>query len=149
MSQDSGAAPPPASPPPPQGDWREMRREERRARHADRNAWANGAPIGALVLIALGLVLFLQNFGVNLPDNWWAFFLLIPAVGSFVTAQRHYQANNGNIDGEIIGLMISGTIFTALFAAFYFHFDWGYFGPIVLIAIGLGIIARQYWGRRD
>jgi hypothetical protein len=125
-----------------------MRREERRARHADRHAWANGAPIGALVLIALGVVLFLKNFGMNLPDNWWAFFLLIPAVGSFVTAQRRYQAD-GQIDGEIVGLMVSGAIFTALFAAFYFHFDWGYFGPIVLIVIGVGIIARQYWGRRE
>ncbi|HWA19230.1 MAG TPA: hypothetical protein VG757_09545 [Devosia sp.] len=148
MSQDAAPTPPPLQTPPPSGDWREMRREERRARRADRHAWANGAPIGALVLIALGLVLFLQNFGLHLPENWWAFFFLIPAVGSFVTAQRRYQ-QDGKIDGEVIGLMVSGAIFAGLFAAFYFRFDWGYFGPIVLIAIGIGIIARQYWRPGD
>jgi hypothetical protein len=125
-----------------------MRREERRARRAERYAWAHGAPIGALVLIALGLVLFLQNFGLNLPQNWWAFFFLIPAIGSFVTAQRHYQVDE-KVDGEFIGLMVTGAIFTGLFAGFYFDVDWGFFGPLVLVAIGLGIIARQYWPRGE
>lgn len=131
-------------------DWRAARDTEREERRAARRERWGGAPIGAIILLILGVVLLAQNFGVlTLPQNWWAFFLLIPAAGSLVAAVRHYQGAGGNVTGEVIGSLISTAIFTALWAAFFFEFGWGLFWPILLIAIGIGLLARDYWPRPD
>lgn len=39
---------------------------------------------GGLVLISLGLVFLGHSLGWPVPENWWAVFLLIPAVPSLV-----------------------------------------------------------------
>lgn len=119
-------------------EWRLRRRQER---------WG-GAPIGAIILLIVGVVLLAQNFGlVTLPENWWAFFLLIPAAGSLVAAVRHYRDADNEITGDVIGSLISTAIFTTLWATFFFEFGWGLFWPVLLIAIGLGLLARDYWPR--
>lgn len=117
----------------------------RRRRH-HRDGWG-GAPVGAIILLVLGVVLLAQNFGLRLPENWWAFFLLIPAAGSFVAAIRHYREAGDSVNGDVIGSLIATAIFVALWAAFFFGFDWGLLWPIVLIAAGLGLLARDYWPR--
>ena len=35
-----------------------------------------GGWIAGLVLIGLGILFLLRNFGVPMPDNWWAIFLI-------------------------------------------------------------------------
>ena len=85
----------PAGPPNatgPTGNWRDMRRAERQARRGMRHemmghGWS-GFPIGAVVLIIVGVVFLLGNFGFHLPPHWWAVLLLIPAVGLLVAAIR-------------------------------------------------------------
>ena len=64
--------------------WRriEERRAARRGRYGSR--WIGGA-----VLIALGIILLLSSLGSFYLENWWALFILIPAIGAFGNAARH------------------------------------------------------------
>lgn len=142
MSQD------PELPPEPASDWRAGRRAARDARRDERRSQWGGAPIGAIVLILIGVLLLAQNFGLELPARWWALFLLIPATGALVAAVRHYRDSGDELTGEVIGSLISAAIFLVLTLAFFFGFAWGIFWPVLLIAIGLGILARDYLPRR-
>ncbi len=142
MSQD------PELPPEPANDWRAGRRAERDARRAERRSRWGGAPIGAIVLILVGALLLAQNFGLELPARWWALFLLIPAIGAVVAAIRNYRDSGNTISGEVIGSLVSASIFLALSLAFFFGFAWGSFWPALLIVIGLGILARDYLPKR-
>ena len=104
----------------------------------------DGAWIGALVLIAIGAIFFLRNFGLELPQNWWALFILIPAVGSLGNAGRLY-AREG-LSGAALGSLITGIGFVALTGIFIFGIDinWDLIWPVIPIVIGLGVLARSY-----
>jgi hypothetical protein len=136
-----------ASPDPSNGDWRELRRRERRARRQAR--WGRGdwpgPPLFALLLIVVGFGLLAQNFGVVLPQRWWALLLLVPALASLVAAIRAYR-NKGPAP-ETWAAVISGIIFTLLALALFFGLDWGIFWPLLLVLLGAGILARGYWTR--
>ena len=85
-------------------DWREMRRAERRQRREGRGDHGWGGPwIGGVVLIVLGVLFLMQNFGWQLPKNWWAAFILIPALGSLMAARRSYETNGGALDATVLG----------------------------------------------
>ena len=140
----------PAASPPPE-DWRELRRRDRHARRAARRAamgagggWV-GPSVGGLVILILGIGLLLQNVGYRLPERWWALLLLLPAVGSLVAALRVYRTTGAS--GDTIGALLGGAIFTVLALALFFGVDWGIFWPIILIAVGGGIVLRSAWPR--
>lgn len=138
------------STPPESDDTRHpSRRERRAARREERRLQWGGAPIGAIILVVVGVVLLAQNFGFEPIHNWWALFLLIPAVGGLVAAIRRYRSNGEQITGEVISSLVAAVIFAGLCAAFLLDFGWSMFLPILLIAIGAGILAREYWPRND
>ena len=103
------------------------------------------APTIAVVLIVIGVVAFVRNFGVDIPDNWGGFLLLIPAAGCLVAANRRYRAAGGAIDGNTAALFIGSAIFALMFVVVFFRLDENWFGPLVIIAIGLAILVRHYW----
>jgi hypothetical protein len=132
----------------PQGDRREQRRlerEERRRLRGDHHGWG-GPWIGGVILVVLGVIFLLQNFGMEFPRNWWAFFVLIPAAASFVTAWQVYE-RRGEWSYAVVGPMIAGLILVAVFAALYYELDWGRFWPVILIIVGLGLLSRSFWSR--
>jgi hypothetical protein len=131
-----------------QSDWREMRRAGRDERLTARRQRWGGAPIGAIILILVGLALLADNFGYKLPANWWAFFLLIPAAGALMAALQHYREGGDRLSGDVIGSLISVAIFVGLWAAFFFGLGWGLFWPLLLMAIGIALLVRDYWPRR-
>jgi hypothetical protein len=113
--------------------------ETRAERRAERRAAREGAPawiLGAILIIG-GLVLMGQNFGINTLDNWWALFILIPAVSSFANAWRTYQAT-GNWAGAT-GSLVAGGFLTllALYLLVGLSLDWSLIGPAFLIVGGL------------
>ena len=130
----------------PSGNWRDMRRaerhERRQARHEMMGHGWRGFPIGALVLIVVGVVFLLGNFGFHLPPHWWAVLLLIPAVSLLVAAIRFYRVDN-TASGRAMGPAIGGSVLLAMALAIFFGLNWGLFWPIVLIVVGLAIIARR------
>lgn len=132
----------------PGGDWRAERRrerEERRRLRHEQHGWG-GPWIGGLILVLVGVIFLLQNFGMKLPDNWWTVFILIPAAASLAAAWRAYEAS-GVANGAVFAPLIAGLILLAVFLALFFGLNWGMFWPVILIVVGLGVLARAYWPR--
>ena len=114
---------------------RQQRIEERRTRRAARSgdSWMGGA-----ILIGLGILFLLNNLNVFYVENWWALFILLPAVGAFTTAWKTYRQDR-RLSSPVRANLIGGTILTLVAAMFLFNLDWMIFGPILLILAGVGL----------
>lgn len=139
--------PPPVEPTPittPTPDWRELRRQERADRLEERRATreAHGYGwMGGVVLILLGAIFLLQNTGIiNGFENWWALFILIPAVGSFATAWRQFQEAGSQWTPTVTGSLLSGLILSGITAMFLFGLNIGMWWPLFLIAGGIAVL---------
>lgn len=140
----SAESQPPSSPPQYQ-DWREERRAARDARREARRERrsASGTPgwiLGA-ILIVLGILFLLQNAGITVVNNWWALFILIPAVGSFTAAYNIYKSN-GRLTPAGRSSLAGGVILTLIAAVFLFGFNFGLLLPVLLIVAGLILLAN-------
>ncbi len=114
-------------------------REERRPRRRGERGW-----IAALILIGIGVILLLQDLGLAIPHNWWALFLLIPAAAAFYSGMRIYNRER-RLTAASIGPLIGGIALVVLAVIFLLDLQiWDWAGPIALILIGLGILARYY-----
>ena len=140
------------STPPQPNDWntgrparhaeRAQRRAERRAaRYTGGGAWLIGA-----ALIILGAIFMLQNMGAMRIQNWWALFILLPALGSFATAYGAYRNNGGRLNALASGSLIGGLVFTAIAAFFLLNLDWVKLWPLLLILVGIGALASALLG---
>jgi hypothetical protein len=119
-------------------EWRRRMREERWERRGGRgmgSAWFGGA-----ILILIGIIILLQNFGQTTLQNWWALFILIPAVGSFGAALRIYQNAGGHLTAPARGSLIAGLVMVMVTAIFLFNLNWTWLGPIILILAGAGLL---------
>jgi len=141
--------PPPVYPAPtsaPTTDWRELRRQERAARRAERHP-ASPSWVGGAILILLGGIFLLQNTGlIESFDNWWALFILIPAAGSFATAWRMYQQAGQRWTPVATGPLVGGVVLSSLAAMFLFGLDIGMWWPLFLIAGGIAtLLGVRQW----
>ena len=104
---------------------------------SERSGWIVG-----LVLIALGGVFLLQNAGLPvLVNNWWALFILIPAIAAFAAAWRLYE-QTGRVTSAVIGLATGGLVPLTIALIFLFNFDFGSAWPVLLVVLGAGILLR-------
>jgi len=106
----------------------------------DRGGW-----MGGLILIVVGAIFLLRNFGllaIPLFDNWWALFILIPAVAALGNAWRTYQ-HQGRLGGEVIGSLIGGLVLLSVALVFLLALDWASVWPIFLILGGASILLRS------
>ena len=125
-------------------DRQEARRQRREARRA-----ALGTPsrsstwVTGLIMILLGVAFILRTTRIfNFPfDNWWALFILIPAIGAFDTAIRLYQHADNQLTSQAMGSLLVGLVLTFVTASFLFNLNWSLFGPILLILAGIGTLA--------
>lgn len=116
------------------------RREERRQRLEERRATRSGSAwIPGVILVLVGIFLLMQNLGATIFNNWWALFILIPALGAFANAWRAYREAGGYLTGSARSSLFGGLILTWVSAIFLFNWKWELFGPILLIVIGIGI----------
>lgn len=132
----------------PAPDWRDLRRQERAQRRAERGgggAWFVGA-----ILIAVGILLILQNTYGLAVGNWWALFILIPAFGCLLAAWNTFQ-NNGSVFTVTllvplaIGFMLFLVAFTFLFD---FMLNWSLVVPILLIGFGAVVLLATFTSRK-
>lgn len=100
-----------------------------------------GGWIGGAILIFIGTVFLLKNFGFPFPENWWAVFILIPAVAAFAGARKVYADNGGVINGGVIGGIAAGCVLVLLSLLFLFGVDVGKFWPLILIVVGVGVLS--------
>ncbi len=148
MSEQPPSGQPPYEPNPNQPtDWREQRREWREQRREERAEWreqrhefrSQGAWIMGLALVALGVIFLLQNMGLLVLNNWWALFIMIPALGAFSEAWGRYRSA-GRLTGAARGSLLGGLFFTLLTAIFLFGWNSGLIWPVVIILVGAGIL---------
>lgn len=115
-------------------------RTARRQRIAERRAGRSGSSwIVGGVLILAGIFIMLQNLTSFRLENWWALFILIPAVGAFGNAWRAYQSD-GRLSAPARASLIGGVILTMVTAIFLLGLNWTILGPVLLILAGLGLL---------
>lgn len=95
--------------------------------------------IGGAVLILIGVAFLVRNLTGFELHNWWAFFILIPAVGAFNRAYHLYQSR-GMLDREARGSLLSGLALTFIAGFFLLELSFGDFWPVLLILAGLGLL---------
>ena len=117
----------------------ETRHERREARRAARSG--GGWLVGGL-LILLGLVLFGQNLGILDFENWWALFILLPAVAAFATGARMVEVDEGHFTRRARTQVIIGLVLTGVTAALLFELDWNLAGPGLLILAGIALVVN-------
>ncbi len=117
---------------------REIRREERHARRAaSGTAW-----VGGVVLIVLGIIFLLQNVRGFYLNNWWALFILIPAIGAFADAWNRSR-QDGRFSRRARGALITGCVLLLVTATFLFNWNWGIVLPVLLIVWGISILLNS------
>lgn len=98
-----------------------------------------------LIFIGGGAIVLLNQMGIlSFELNWWALFILMPAVGALSGAYNRYRTTNslfdmGVIMPALIGLFMVALSFSMLVGVFW-NINWSLYWPIILIIIGLGII---------
>ncbi len=125
---------------------REERREQRGARRDAR--WGKGgAWVGGVILIALGVIFLLQNFGFPVPSNWWAIFIMIPGIAALGGAWSIYEREGAWTSGAA-GALVAGLIMVGMSLVFFFGFDFGKFWPVILILLGIAALSGTSWPRK-
>jgi peptidoglycan/LPS O-acetylase OafA/YrhL len=128
------------------------RREERRQRREQRLADPSreGAWVVGLILIFLGGMFLLGNMGIwDVPlTNWWALFILIPAVGALSAAWRSYR-QEGSLTGPARSSLLVGLVLTFVTLVFLFNISWTYVGPVLIIVVGVAIILNYMLGNQE
>ena len=103
-----------------------------------RPAWVVGG-----VLILVGIVFIVRNVtGLEL-HNWWALFILIPALGSLATAWQMFQKNGRHFTAASRGPLIGGVVLMAIAAIFLFSLDWAIAWPFLLILGGVALLVTS------
>ena len=87
--------------------------EENKPTHVNRGPSSN-LWIG-LILIGGGAIVLLNQMGVlSFEFNWWALFILIPAIGSLSGAYNRYRATNNLFDMSVMIPALIGLFMVAL-----------------------------------
>ncbi len=125
---------------------REARRQRREQRLADPSR--GGTWVVGLILILLGGMFLMSTTGTwDLPlTNWWALFILIPAVGSLSAAWRMYIDAGYQLNAQARGSLLVGLVLTFITFMFLFGISWAYAGPILIIVVGILILINYMIG---
>lgn len=98
---------------------------------------------GAIILIVIGLFLVLQRLGISGFENWWAIFILIPAISSTENLVRELRSSRGfhfAIASTILGILFP----TAVAFMFLFDLDWSLYWPIFIMLAGISMILTGF-----
>jgi predicted membrane protein len=135
----------------------EAKMERRRQRWQARMSYRRPNPFGGLivgfVLAGIGVLLLLQNLGILFFDDVWDFW---PVILIVVGGSRLFSAWDfgGRVWGGIVAFV--GVVFLLRNLGLLHGSVWSYFWPVILIAVGLGLLIRamegnhvwDLWGER-
>lgn len=103
--------------------------------------------IPALVVIAIGAFFLLGNLGVEwgFPylQNWWAWLIMLGAVGPASMAMQRYRAQ-GAVDGEVLHYVLNAAIIVMVALIFLLQLSWGQWWPVFVIYGGLCMLVRNW-----
>ena len=124
----------------------EKPKRDQRYQDSPRGGGVPARLIGGIVLIGLSVIFLLKQYGVDIPlfQNWWAFFILLPAIGAFWTGYTAYQ-RAGVWTNEARGAIAGGVLIALVAFVFLFQLDWGKIWPLFLIVPGVPLLFGM-WG---
>ncbi len=102
----------------------------------------------ALIIIWLGVTLLLQNidaFALTDDENWWGIFAW--GVGVIIIAEALLRLTMPRWRHGITGSLVWGAIAIGVGFGLWFG-NWQIIGPIVVIAVGVGILLSRVLPRR-
>lgn len=106
--------------------------EQRAQRQRDSN-WIVGG-----VMVVLGIIFLINNYSTNFQlQNWWAIFILIPALSNLGTAWKAYR-EDGYFSHRGRNALTWGLVTLTVAIIFLLGLEWGIVWPVLLIVIGLG-----------
>jgi hypothetical protein len=103
-----------------------------------RRPWMPG-----VILIVLGAIFLLGNVTGFELENWWALFILIPALGNFASAYDHYRSS-GEFNRSVRARLFWGLLLAMLSASFLFGVELDLVWPIFLILAGLAFLLGAF-----
>ncbi len=106
----------------------------RRRDDKPKTAWFVGA-----ILIALGVVFLLENFGFVFSDNWWALFIYLGAIAVLTNMWREWR-QAGWFDSKAAGSLTFALVLVVVASIFLFELAWDTYWPLILVAVGAGIV---------
>ena len=109
---------------------------EYRSRRVQRH---KGNTTGGLILIGIGTFFLLSQLTGFHIHNWWALFILIPAMMKLNEAWQSYRAD-GRLNDATRGALFGGTLLAMVASFFLFNLSWGLFWPLILILLGVGAL---------
>lgn len=111
--------------------------ESNRRDKRDGSNWIVG-----VILIALGGMFLLSNvLPGTFVTNWWAVFILIPALYNLNRAWQSYK-NNGRLSSGGRSSLVGGLLILTVALIFLLGLDWGVVWPVFIIIIGVGILLQ-------
>lgn len=93
----------------------------------------------AVVLMIVGGGLLLSNFTSISFDNWWAFFLFIPAGFMLQNVWADYKSN-GRLTSKSTGFLIAGLSILVMIVIFIFNLSWSGLWPLAFIFGGIAVL---------
>ena len=110
------------------------------------NNWKRSSNLWmGLIFIFGGIAVLLNQFDL-LPFelNWWALFILLPAVGFLSRAYNRFRSGGDVFSMDIamtalIGLIMAALSFSLLVGGAW-NFNWSLLWPMIIILIGLSMI---------
>jgi hypothetical protein len=102
--------------------------------------------IPGVILIVLGAIFLLGTLTGYQLQNWWAVFLLIPALGGLTEAYRRYRGGEG-FTRRVQSNLFIGLLLTALACVFLFNLNMALFGPLLLVLLGVLILSGSFFKR--
>lgn len=134
MSENQSYEPQPASQPDQPVEWREPVREAQPEKHG------SGAWMWGVFLILLGIIFLLDNTNLLHLQNWWALFILLPAMGSFQGAYQAYRNAGNRLTAGVRGSLFGGFLITFVALIFLFGMNFGLLWPVLLLVAGVGLL---------
>jgi len=114
---------------------KEMKEAENEGMANDKgNTW-----IVAVILILVGIGLLVSNFTSFTFDNWWALFLLIPAIAMLRNVWVDYQ-ENGRLTSKCTGPLIGGLAILVTVVIFLFNLSWSGLWPLAFVFGGIAVL---------
>lgn len=108
---------------------------------------SNDFPWVGVVLVLLGIFFLAQQFGDFSFDNWWALFILIPALSAFGSAFGIWR-KAGRFNFGVWSTFYGGLFPLVVALIFLFDFDWGDYWPVFVMLGGIGMFVSGLPFRR-
>lgn len=92
-------------------------------------------------MIVAGVLFLLAQFDLISLTNWWALFILLPALSSLVTSFELYRRSR-RFSIPVRGSLIGGLLLLTTALMFLLNLSWAVYWPLFLIIPGLWMISN-------